>query len=53
MITQSVMEVFISIKKSNVSYRAVAIMRHELGGHPYGESDYLAKERETSRIHKL
>ncbi|MHA1472068.1 MAG: phosphogluconate dehydrogenase (NAD(+)-dependent, decarboxylating) [Promethearchaeota archaeon] len=44
-ITQSV--------KPNDSYRAVAIMRHELGGHPYGESDYLAKERETSRIHKL
>jgi len=52
-ITQSVMELFKSRKKPNDSYRAVAIMRHELGGHPYGESDYLAKERETSRIHKL
>ncbi|TXT55493.1 MAG: 6-phosphogluconate dehydrogenase, decarboxylating [Promethearchaeota archaeon] len=52
-ITQSVIELFKSRKKPKDSYRAVAIMRHGFGGHPYGESDYLAKERKTSRIYKL
>ena len=52
-ITQSVIELFKSRKKPKDSYRAVAIMRHELGGHPYGESDYLKKERKISRIHKF
>jgi len=52
-ITQSIIELFKSREKPKDSYRAVAIMRHELGGHPYGESDYLANERKVSRIHKL
>jgi len=52
-ITQSVIELFKSRKEPKDSYRAVAIMRHGLGGHPYGESENLANERKTSRIHKL
>jgi 6-phosphogluconate dehydrogenase len=52
-ITQSVIELFKSREKPSDSYRAVAIMRHGFGGHPYGESEYLAKERKTSRLYKL
>lgn len=52
-ITQSIIELFKSREKPKDSYRAVAIMRHGFGGHPYGESEYLAKERKTSRIYKL
>lgn len=30
--------------------RAIAMMRHGFGGHPYGRSKYLQRERRTSRI---
>ena len=52
-ITQAVIELFKSRVKPNDSYRAVAIMRHGFGGHPYGESEYIANERKVSRIHKF
>lgn len=52
-IAQSVIELFKSRVKPNDSYRAVAIMRHGFGGHPYGESDYIANERKVSRIYKF
>lgn len=52
-ITQSVIELFKSRVKPEDSYRSVAIMRHGFGGHPYGESDYIANERKVSRIYKL
>lgn len=52
-ITQAVIELFKSRIKPDNSYRAVAIMRHGFGGHPYGENDYIANERKVSRIHKF
>ena len=52
-IAQSIMELFKSRKSPSDSYRAIAIMRHGFGGHPYGEDDYIKKERKTSRIHKF
>jgi 6-phosphogluconate dehydrogenase len=52
-ITQSVMELFKSRTKENDAARAIAIMRHGFGGHPYGKSEYIAKERKTSRIHPI
>jgi len=52
-ITQSIIELFKSRKSDSNAYRAIAIMRHGFGGHPYGKDDYIAKERKTSRIHKL
>jgi len=52
-ITQAVIELFKSRVKPSDSYRAVAIMRHGFGGHPYGESDYIANERKVSRIYKF
>lgn len=52
-ITHSVIELFKSRKKETDAARAVAIMRHGFGGHPFGKDDYIAKERKTSRIHPI
>lgn len=52
-ITQSVIELFRSRAKQSNAARAVAIMRHGFGGHPYGEDDYVAKERVVSRINPI
>ena len=52
-ICQSVMELFKSRIKDSDTYRAIALMRHGFGGHPFGKDDYIAKERKTSRIQKL
>lgn len=52
-ITHSIIELFKSREKDSHTYRAIAIMRHGFGGHPYGKDDYLAKERKTSRIYKF
>lgn len=52
-ITQSVIELFRSRRNESDSARAIAIMRHCFGGHPYGKDDYIAKERKTSRIHPV
>jgi len=51
--TQAVMELFKSRRKQSDAARAIAIMRHGFGGHPYGKDDYIAKERKTSRIHPV
>ena len=52
-ITQSVIELFRSRNKDSDAARAIAIMRHGFGGHPYGKDEYIAKERKTSRIHPI
>jgi len=52
-ITHSVIELFRSREKESDAARAIAIMRHGFGGHPYGKDDYIAKERKTSRIHPI
>ena len=52
-ITQSVIELFRSRNSESDSARAIAIMRHGFGGHPFGKDDYIAKERKTSRIHPI
>jgi 6-phosphogluconate dehydrogenase len=35
---------------SSDTYRAIALMRHGFGGHPFGKNEYIAKERKMSRI---
>ncbi|PWI47098.1 6-phosphogluconate dehydrogenase (decarboxylating) [Candidatus Heimdallarchaeota archaeon B3_Heim] len=35
------------------TYRAIAMMRHGFGGHPFGKSDYISNERKTSRLAPL
>lgn len=52
-ITHSVIELFKSRQEESDSVRAIAMMRHGFGGHPYGQDDYTAKERKTSRIHPV
>ena len=52
-ITHSVIELFKSREKESDAARAIAIMRHGFGGHPYGKDKYIAKERKTSRIHPI
>lgn len=52
-ISQSVMELFKSRIGSNDTYRAIALMRHGFGGHPFGKDEYIARERRTSRIQKV
>jgi len=52
-ITQSVMELFKSREKQSTSAKAIALMRHGFGGHPFGKDDYISKERKTSRITKV
>ncbi len=52
-ITHSVIELFKSRKKESDAARAIAIMRHGFGGHPYGKDEYIANERKTSRIHPI
>ncbi|MGI0001480.1 MAG: phosphogluconate dehydrogenase (NAD(+)-dependent, decarboxylating) [Nitrososphaeraceae archaeon] len=52
-ICQSIMELFKSRTKDSDTYRAIALMRHGFGGHPFGRDEYIAKERKTSRIQKL
>src|ERR671933_706061 len=49
-ISQSVMELFKSRIKDSDAYKSIALMRHGFGGHPFGNDEYIAKERETSRI---
>ena len=52
-ITQSVIELFRSRNKDSDAARAIAMMRHGFGGHPYGKDEYIANERRTSRIHPI
>ena len=49
-ISQSVMELFKSRIKDSDTYKAIALMRHGFGGHPFGKDEYIAKERKNSRI---
>ena len=52
-ISQSVMELFKSRGEQKEAYKAIALMRHGFGGHPFGEDDYIEKERDTSRIDRI
>ncbi|MGD1838942.1 MAG: phosphogluconate dehydrogenase (NAD(+)-dependent, decarboxylating) [Nitrososphaeraceae archaeon] len=52
-ISQSIMQLFRSRSKDDDAYRAIALMRHGFGGHPFGRDSYISKERKTSRIQKM
>ena len=49
-IAQSVMQLFAARDKEKTSVKAIAMMRHGFGGHPYGESDFIKNERKTSKV---
>jgi 6-phosphogluconate dehydrogenase len=49
-ITQSVIQLFSSRDSVKNWARAIAMMRHGFGGHPYGPDTDIANERKTSRV---
>jgi 6-phosphogluconate dehydrogenase len=49
-IAQSVMALLGSRLRGDDAARAVAMMRNAFGGHPYGRSAAIARERQTSRV---
>ena len=49
-IAQAVMQLFASRDRDKFWARAIAMMRHGFGGHPYGPDSYIASERREGRI---
>jgi 6-phosphogluconate dehydrogenase len=49
-ITQSVVQLIASRDSSREWARAIAMMRHGFGGHPFGPNEGVAHERHTGRI---
>jgi 6-phosphogluconate dehydrogenase len=49
-IAQSVMQLFASRDDRRNWARAIAMMRHGFGGHPYGADDGIARERHEGRV---
>jgi 6-phosphogluconate dehydrogenase len=49
-ITQAVVQLLASRDKNHDASRAIAMMRHGLGGHPYGSDAGIAHERHTGRV---
>jgi 6-phosphogluconate dehydrogenase len=49
-ISQSIMELFKSRNRESDAYKAIALMRHGFGGHPFGTDPNIARERKTGRI---
>ncbi len=49
-ISQSVMELLTSRDKKEYWARAIAMMRHGFGGHPYGASPPIVKERQEGQV---
>ena len=49
-IAQSVMQLFASRDDRRTWARAIAMMRHGFGGHPYGPSQPIAEERQTGQV---
>lgn len=49
-IAQSVMQLFASRDDWRLWARAIAMMRHGFGGHPYGRNEAIRGERETGRV---
>jgi 6-phosphogluconate dehydrogenase len=50
-IAQSVMQLFASRDSDRLWARAIAMMRHGFGGHPYGPAEAIVLERQVGRIH--
>jgi 6-phosphogluconate dehydrogenase len=49
-ITQAVVQLLASRDKNHDASRAIAMMRHGFGGHPYGSDAGIAHERHTGRV---
>ena len=51
-ITQSVIELFKSRGNQRHAYRAISLMRHGFGNHPFGEDEDIRQERFEGRVHE-
>ncbi|MEZ0335405.1 MAG: NADP-dependent phosphogluconate dehydrogenase [Gemmatimonadales bacterium] len=51
-IAQSVMQLIASRDDRRLWARAIAMMRHGFGGHPYGANEAIRQERQTGRVRK-
>ena len=49
-ISQAVMQLFISRDEKKHWARAIAMMRHGFGGHPYGKDQSIVRERREGRV---
>ncbi|MFC6724106.1 NADP-dependent phosphogluconate dehydrogenase [Halobium palmae] len=49
-ISQSVQELFKSRGNQRHAYRAISLMRHGFGNHPFGREEGIAEERLTGRV---
>ena len=52
-IAQSVMQLFASRDTSRISDKAIAMMRHGFGGHPFGEDEGIKYERKFGKIENV
>jgi 6-phosphogluconate dehydrogenase len=52
-IAQSVMQLFASRDQRRNWARAIVMMRHGFGGHPYGPDEAVARERREGRVGEL
>ena len=52
-IAQSVMQLFASRDTVRISDKAVAMMRHGFGGHPFGEDEGIKYERKYGKIENI
>jgi 6-phosphogluconate dehydrogenase len=49
-ITQSVVQLFTSRDQTKTWAKAIAMMRHGFGGHPFGKDEKLIEFRKKSRV---
>ena len=49
-ISQAVMQLFASRDDRRLWARAIAMMRHGFGGHPFGQDEAIRQERRTGRV---
>ena len=49
-ISQAVMQLFASRDKKQYWAKAIAMMRHGFGGHPYGKDEAIIEERQVGRV---
>jgi 6-phosphogluconate dehydrogenase len=52
-IAQAVMQLFVSRDDERLWARAIAMMRHGFGGHPFGPDDDVRRERREGRVGEL
>ncbi len=52
-ISQAVMQLFASRDGNNDWARAIAMMRHGFGGHPFGQSEPIKRERREGRVGEI